>query len=138
MKIVKTIFLKATPDHVWRFLTEADRLAEWFHRGESDLKEGGEWIMVTNSQGKEGERMLTGRVIEAKAPERLVHTFTHKWLGGVETTCTWTLEGVKGGTILTLTHDGFEKVEEGAFEIAAEHDKGWDQHFGRLRIVTSY
>ena len=137
MKIVKTVYLKAPPEHVWKFLTEADRLAEWFHRGERDVVEGGEWVLVTNSAGKEGERMLWGKVLEAKAPERLVHTFTHKWLDGVETKCTWTLERVKGGTILTLVHEGFEKVATDAFDMAGDHDKGWDEHLGRLRTVVS-
>ena len=66
-----------------------------------------------------------------------MHTFTHDWLKGVETTCTWTLEGVKGGTVLTLVHDGWDKVEEDAFAMGANHDTGWDEHFARLRTVAS-
>lgn len=137
MKIVKTVFLKAPPEHVWKFLTEPDRLAEWFHRGGGDLSEGGDYVLETNTYGKEGERLCWGRVLEMKKPERLVHTFTHQWLNGVETTCTWTLEAVKGGAILTLVHDGWEKVEENAFAMAADHDSGWDEHFVRLRRVAN-
>ncbi len=137
MKIVKTLFLKAPPEHVWKFLTEADRMAEWFHRGANDLAEGGDYILQTNSYGKEGEKLCWGKVLEMKKPERLVHTFTHGMLQGVETTCTWTLEKVMGGTILTLVHDGWDKVEEGAFGMAANHDSGWDEHFARLRKVAS-
>ncbi|NOX96264.1 MAG: SRPBCC domain-containing protein [Alphaproteobacteria bacterium] len=137
MNIVKTIFLKAPPEHVWKFLTEADRLAEWFHRGGADLVEGGDYTLLTNSYGKEGEKLLYGKVLEANKPERLVHTFTHEWLKGVETTCTWTLEGVGGGTVLTLVHEGWDKVDEDGFGMAADHDKGWDEHFARLRSVTS-
>lgn len=136
MKLVKTVFLKAPPEHVWKFLTEADCLAEWFHKGREDLREGGDWILESNSCGKEGESLLTGKVLEAKRPERLVHTFTHQWLKGVETTCTWTLESVSGGTILTLVHSGWEKAED-AFGQAASHDAGWDEHFVRLRRVTA-
>lgn len=134
-KIVKTVFLKAPPEHVWKFLTEADKLAEWFHRGGADLKEGGDFILLTNSPGKEGEKLCWGRVLEAKPHERLVHTFTHEWLKGEETTCTWTLEAVGGGTVLTLVHEGFEKVGADAFTSAAGHDSGWDEHFVRLRRV---
>jgi hypothetical protein len=36
-----------------------------------------------------------------------------------------------------LTHDGFEKVSAGAFNLTADHDKGWDEHFARLRRVTA-
>ena len=137
MKIVKTIFLKAPPEHVWKFLTEADRLAEWFHRGGENLTEGGDYILKTNTHGKEGEKICWGKVIEMNPPKRLVHTFTHEWLKGVETKCVWTLEKVKGGTILTLVHDGWEAVQEDAFGMAANHDSGWDEHFLRLRRVTN-
>ena len=41
LKLVKTVFLKAPPEHVWKFLTEADKLALWFHKGRSDLAAGG-------------------------------------------------------------------------------------------------
>lgn len=136
MKLVKTVFLKAEPEHVWSFLTEADKLALWFHRGAADLVEGGDYVLETNSPGKEGEPLLTGRVLEAKKPERLVHTFTHEWLKGVETTCVWTLEAAKGGTILTLVHSGWEKADD-PFGQGASHDAGWDEHFVRLRRVTS-
>ncbi len=81
--------------------------------------------------------MCWGKVLEMKAPEKLVHSFTHPFLQEVETTCTWTLEGVGGGTVLTLVHEGWEKVEEDAFGMAANHDTGWDEHFARLRRVTS-
>ncbi len=137
IKIVKTVFIKAPPDHVWKFLTKADQLALWFHKGGADLREGGDYLLETNSHGKEGDRLCWGKVLEMKAPERLVHTFTHEWLKGVETTCTWTLEAVSGGTIVTLVHKGWEKVEEDAFGMAANHDKGWDEHFSRLRMVAN-
>ena len=137
MKIVKTLFLKAPPEHVWKFLTEADQLALWFHRGAADLKEGGDYGLLTNSLGKDGEKLCWGKVLEMKAPERLVHTFTHDYLNGVETTCTWTLEGVKGGTVLTLVHDGWENFEADPFGMGANHDTGWDEHFARLRRVVS-
>lgn len=137
MKLVKTIYLKAPRAHVWKFLVEADRLALWFHRGERDVTAGAEWALVTNSPGKEGQRICSGNVRVFEPPVRLVHTFTHAALGGVETTCTWELEEADGGTILTLTHDGFEKAGTTAFNITADHDKGWDEHFVRLRRVVA-
>ena len=136
MQIVKTIFLKAPPSHVWRFLTEKDKLAIWFHAGEADLEKGGDYAMLTNSLGREGTRMVTGKVLEFDPPKKLVHTFTHKGLDNVETTCTWDLVEAEGCTILTLTHSGWEKLGQKAFEVAANHDTGWDQHFVRLRHVT--
>ena len=135
--LVKTLFLKAPAHHVWKFLTEKDRLAVWFHGGEADLKAGGDYAVVTNTLGKEGERIVWGKVLEFDPPRRLVHTFTHQWLDGVDTTCAWTLTDVDGGTILRLEHSGFEKAGERGFNETADHDTGWDEHFARLRKVVS-
>lgn len=137
IKIVKTLLLKAPPEHVWKFLTEGDKLAEWFHRGAHDLEEGGEYILLTNSYGKEGDKIGWGKVIEMNAPHRLVHSFAHKWLNGVETVCTWTLDKADGGTILTLVHSGCDAMKSDEFEMAAGHDRGWDEHFIRLRRVAN-
>ena len=137
LKLVKTIFLKAPPAHVWKFLTEKDRLATWFYAGKEDLREGGAYALITNSLGQEGEVHCWGEVLEARPPERLVHTFTHKFLDGVSTTCTWTLEAASGGTVLTLEHAGFEGFKADPFGMGANHDKGWDEFFARLRHVTA-
>lgn len=142
MTITKTIFLRGSPERVWRFLTKKELLATWFHEGREDLAEGGAFCVLTNSEGKEGTPLCTGQVLEFVPPAdgrdgRLVHTFTHDWLNGAVTTCDWTLTGVEGGTILTLVHSGFEKVGEEAFTAGREHDKGWDEHFVRLRMVVA-
>ncbi|WP_417484512.1 SRPBCC family protein [Maricaulis salignorans] len=137
LKITKTLFLKAPAAHVWKFLTQADRLAEWFHRGGADLVAKGEYSLLSNTLGKEGAKMCWGQVIEFDPPHRLVHTFTHDHLKGVETLCSWTLTEAEGGTVLTLEHTGWEKVGEGTFAMAANHDAGWDEHFSRLRRVVS-
>lgn len=129
--LTKTLFLKAPPRHVWKFLTTAPGLSKWFHDAPHDLEQGGEYRIDTNSLGKEGQQMIAGRVLEMKLHEKLVHTFTHGRLG-VETVCTWTLEPVEDGTMLTLVHDGFPSFFE-----ASDHDAGWDKHFIRLRTVVS-
>jgi uncharacterized protein YndB with AHSA1/START domain len=133
-RIVKTVFLKAPPRHVWKFLTTAPGLAKWFHDAPHDLQQGGEYRLNTNTMGKEGEKLCWGEVLEMKPHEKLVHTFTHQWLEGVITTCTWTLVAVGEGTMLTLVHEGFDPDKFG--EIAS-HDVGWDEHFIRLRRVVA-
>lgn len=141
MSMTKSLYLKAPIEHIWTFLTESDRLALWFYAAAKPFEEGGAYTLLTNSHGKEGDRICWGNVLQLEPPKRLVHTFTHDHLRGVETVCTWQLEAFDADcstpvTILTLHHTGFEKVGEGAFDIAADHDKGWDEHFIRLRRVT--
>jgi uncharacterized protein YndB with AHSA1/START domain len=133
-RLVKTVFLKAPPQHVWTFLTTADGLSKWFHDAPHDLKQGGDFVLNSNTYGKVGEKLCWGEVLEMKPYEKLVHTFTHEWLKGVVTTCTWTLVPVGNGTQLTLVHEGFDPDH---FEELTGHDAGWDEHFVRLRRVTT-
>jgi uncharacterized protein YndB with AHSA1/START domain len=133
--LVKTVFLKAPPSHVWKFLTTAKGITKWFHDAPHDLTPGGEWRCDSNSMGKEGDKLIWGEVIEMRPHEKLVHTFTHKGLGGHVTTCTWTLVAVgQNGTMLTLVHDNFPTADAG---MLSQHDAGWDQHFARLRLISS-
>jgi len=134
LTITKTVHLKAPASHVWKFLTEAEQLGEWFHRGKSDLVSKGEYALLSDKS--EDETLIWGDILEFDPHKRLVHTFTHGHLQGVETTCTWSLVEIDGGTILTLVHEGWEKVGEAAFDMTANHDVGWDDHFARLRKAT--
>ena len=136
--MIKTIFIKAAPEQVWAFLTEADKLARWFHEANADLKEGDKYHLLYENPARKGESLLGGEVLEMKKPERLVYTFTHEWLGDVVTTVTWELAALEGGTRLTMTHEGFEQCEDGGYAMLSDHDKGWDEHFVRLRAVANY
>lgn len=133
LSLTKTLYLKAPPKHVWKFLTTGPGISKWFHDAPHDLAQGGEWRVDTNSMGREGEKLAWGRVLEMKPYEKLVHTFTHNGLKGADTTVTWTLEPAgDNGTFLTLVHDGFPGFAE-----ALDHDMGWEKHFPRLRLVVA-
>lgn len=127
-KIEKTIFIKASPSRVWMYLTDKDKLGEWFHPANTQLKKGEPYALM-----KDGKKLCWGTVIEAKKPHRLVYTFTHEWLKGVETTVEWSLSAVHGGTMLKLVHYGFEDAPVDHLDKLCSHDKGWDDHFSRLR-----
>ena len=76
-------------------------------------------------------------MLEFEPPVRLVFSFTDAGFADVAATCTRQLEEAKGGTILSFSRDGFEKVGNGAFCTTAEHDMCWDQHFAKLRRLAS-
>ncbi|MEO0608698.1 MAG: SRPBCC domain-containing protein [Pseudomonadota bacterium] len=130
--MIKTIYLKASPEKVWRHLTEKDLLARWFHETDKDLTAGAAFQYLSFDLDKDDRKLMWGDVLEVDAPHRLVHTFTHKWLEGLVTKVTWELLALEGGTQLTMTHSGLPK-----FGDLADHDKGWDEHFLRLRSMLS-
>ncbi len=134
--ITKTVFFAAAPETVWAFLTEKDKLAQWFHPADKDLKQGEDYTLLDQHNGM--TRICWGTVVEMNAPHRLVYTFTVNPLKGALTTVTWNLEPAAEGTRLTLTHEGVEAAAgEAAMGMLCALDKGWDEHFGRLRGLVA-
>ncbi|MEM7269059.1 MAG: SRPBCC domain-containing protein [Pseudomonadota bacterium] len=128
--IRKSIYLAASPEKVWAYLTEADKLAAWFHPAKADLATG--HYSLLDSQG---EDLCWGEVLEANPPRRMVWTFTARPMGGLVTRVEWGLEAVNGGTRLDLTHTGLSDGE--GFGLTAAFDAGWDRHFLTLREAVA-
>lgn len=136
--ITKTIFFAATRDTVWSFLTDKDKLAQWFHRAESNLEAGREYALLGTAADGSEVRQCWGTVLEMERPTTLVYSFTVKPLGGAMTTVTWTLEEAQGGTRLTLKHEGIAAAAgEAALGLLQALDAGWDEHLGRLREAVA-
>lgn len=126
--IRKSILLRATPDKVWAFLTDPDKLAIWFHRPNTPLLDGGYEMIGDES----GERFMWGEVQVAEPFFRLEYTFEIGPMGGAASLVKWTLTEVAAGTQLSLEHSGLPQGAE-AFDLSLALDKGWDEHMGRMR-----
>ena len=51
--IIKTCFFSAPRETVWSFLTEKDKLAQWFHPATADLAMGEDYALVReNDKGE--------------------------------------------------------------------------------------
>lgn len=135
--ITKTVFFKASRDTVWAFLTEKDRLAEWFHPAKADLAEGEDYVLIGNSAAGDIVKQCWGTVELWEPPSKLIYSFTVKPLNGVMTKVTWTLDEAHGGTRLTLNHEGLAKAGDAALGLLTALDAGWDEHLGRLRKMAS-
>ena len=129
MNIQKTIFIAASRDTVWRYLTEAKRLGEWFHPAKADLSAGGEYTLVSQ---KDGDRMCWGKVREMRAPALMRWDFTVGPMDGAMSQVEWLLEEAPGGTRLTLTHSGLPQSREG-FGLVLALDKGWHGFLAQLQ-----
>ena len=136
--LVKTIFLKASPERVWAFLTEAEKLASWFNPAEDDLRAGEDFALLAPGAAPGSDPVCWGNVSVMEPPRRLVYSFTVRPLKGAMTTVSWTLEAVAGGTRLTLVHEGIaEAAGAAAGDLLAALDAGWDEHVAHLREVAA-
>lgn len=124
----KSIYLKATPQQVWAYLTEPDKLAIWFHKPQTALVEGAYEMFGAES----GDRLMWGTVLVADPFKRLEYTFTIAPMGDATSTVKWALNEVAGGTKLSLRHEGLPQGAE-AFGLTLALDKGWDDHLARMR-----
>ncbi len=136
--INKSIFVAAPRETVWAYLTEKEKLAEWFHPAPSDLSEGEDYALVKILDDGATDKLCWGTVLKMDPPSHMVWSFTVKPLNGAMTTVTWQLEEVNGGTKLTLEHEGIEAAAgEGAWGMLSALDAGWDEHFARLRTSAA-
>lgn len=127
--IRKSIYLNATPERVWDFLTDPDKVALWFHKPTQPLTQGNELKMF----GKEsGNLLIWGQVNESRPPEYLEYTFTVGPMEDAVSVVKWTLAPVAGGTRLQLEHSGLPQGLAN-FGLTLSLDKGWDDHIGQMR-----
>ncbi len=106
-------FLGAPPELVWRACCEPELLRRWWgpRRLENvectiDLRAGGSWRVVQRAPDG-GEFAFHGEYLELDPPSRRVSTWVYEGEPESQATETLVLEGVDGGTMLTLTsvHD---------------------------------
>jgi len=134
--IVKTVFFAAPRETVWSFLTDKDKLAQWFHPAEADLAQGQDYALINTAEDGSAVKQCWGNVVQMDPPSLLVYSLTIKPLGGAMTTVSWMLEQTNGGTRLTLKHEGIaEAAGESAMGLLMALDAGWDKHLGSLRTA---
>lgn len=131
--IHKSIIINATAEQVWEFLTQPDKIAQWFHKPEAPLAEGATYQMI----GKDsGEVFMSGKVLVANPHTQLEYEFHLVPMGNTQSHVAWKLEEFEGGTKLSLTHSGLPQsaIESG---LLFGLDKGWDEHLGQMRAALN-
>ena len=108
------IEIAATPERVFRSLTDAAELEAWWGADDMyrtfdwviDLRAGGKWS--ARARGADGmESTVDGEYIEVDPPKRLVYTWRPSWDDYAVTTVQYDLQPTATGTRLLVTHTGF-------------------------------
>jgi len=136
--INKSIFLAASRETVWEYLTDKDKLGQWFHPAAQNLTEGKPYQLLKDAADADS-KICWGDVVTAKKPSSLSYTFTIGGpMGDSMSTVNWTLEDAAGGTRVTMVHEGIsEAAGDAALGLIMALDKGWDEHFVKLRGQTA-
>lgn len=130
-RLERSVVIRATPETVFRFFTDAARWASWWGDGSTiDARPGGR-VLIRYPGGIE----VAGEVLEITAPEHLA--FTYGFVSGTPippgaSVVTVRLERVSGGTHLHLTHAFAEE------RVRDEHVQGWRYQLAIFsNVVTS-
>lgn len=115
-------FIRATPEAIWRALTESDFTTRYWYGStiHSDWTVGAPWELHT----AKGQLGITGEVLQADPPSRLVVTYRQAW-GGVDESpsrVTFEIEDAGPGVQkLTVVHE----TEPGTTTQIADVAAGW-------------
>jgi uncharacterized protein YndB with AHSA1/START domain len=128
--IERTLDLAASPERVWKALTDPEELAAWFpdETIDLDVRSGGGGWWRWSAHGRFAVRF---EVVDP--PRRLVWSWARDPempVGqGPTTRVEWTLEPrTGGGTTLRLRESGFVRPED-----RRSNEAGWDHELGELR-----
>ena len=119
----------ASPDTVFDFLTDPDKMLRWMGTEvKIDPTPGGTfWLNAT------GTDIAVGQYVEVERPKKVV--FTWGWEGSADvppasSTVTITLTADGTDTIVELQHHGLPTGQD------TEHTKGWTYYLARLGAVS--
>jgi uncharacterized protein YndB with AHSA1/START domain len=108
---VYRVYIKATPQAIWDAITKPDWTERYGYGGRSeyDLRPGGAFRSIASADMQQAgmpEVVVSGEVVEADPPRRLVQTWQPGWEQGESTRLTYEItEGESGVSALTVTHD---------------------------------
>ncbi len=140
-KIEKQVLIHAPRSRVWRALTTSQEFSKWFSADlEGSFTPGKRVDLVsTHPCGNNAHFYL---IVERMEPE---HTFSWRWHPGSAkaeedgtTIVEFHLEEVQGGTLITVTESGFDRVSLArrakAFE---DNTRGWEIQLESLKQYAS-
>ena len=109
--IVKELTIEATPEHVWRALTQPDEIGHWWTNDLNATAEVGSFAEFRF--GEWGDFVLRFEVAKLDQDKKVhwIYRFgsVAQWAG---TSVTWQLTPVHSGTMLVFKHEGFVKKDE--------------------------
>ena len=136
--IVKEVRIDASPETVFAFFTEPEKLTRWLcDEATVDPRPGGvnHQTHPGDEDNPDGPYYMRGKFVEVSPPSRVVFTWGYEnpdiGVRPGSSTVEVTLEPDGAGTHLQLVHRDLPKPER------AGSDRGWDKMLARLAIAVT-
>jgi uncharacterized protein YndB with AHSA1/START domain len=124
VEIRRSIWIKASRERVWRAVTDAEQIAQWFFPGTVFSQEGDKITMRVNGT------VVAESMIEVNDPPRQITT---RSLPDKKTTITYLLEEENDGTRFTVLEAGLESLsEDERNQRLDQNGKGWEMALENL------
>ena len=133
IEIKKTIVIDASPEVVFKAITDPEELTNWFpDQAILEPRTGGKMkfsFYKKNSEKRDMDYFPEGTILEFTPNKKISYTWEHPDIPEFpRTVVTWELEKIDNNkTRLELLHSGFK-----ADKMVKEHDEGWTYFLGRL------
>jgi uncharacterized protein YndB with AHSA1/START domain len=129
-EIKKTIIVNASPEVVFRALTDEAELTHWFSNERTVLEPqvGGAWMLKNCGSDIGNIHTMRGKVLEIIQDKKLTYTWNDDEYPDLpETIVKWTLEPLDGGRMseVILVHSNLANYYDDA-------DRNWTYFIGRL------
>ena len=116
LRIEQTYTIKASPERVWAALTDAGLMAKWTGtQARFEARAGGTYTLWDD--------YVSGEIVTYEPPKKLVQTWQPNNWAIQDSTVTFTLSKVRGGTRVELLH---QNVQPEDFNGTAN---GWDEFY---------
>lgn len=132
LQIQFEIEINAPPETVWAKLATLEGMNEWLSKKLIfEFREGGKFRMDVNIPG-DGEYVFFGEVVKIEPNKELAFTWTEHEKGKdpwpVSTLVSFKLKPSKNGTLVSMTHTGFEALAGDLARTEYEgHIVGWER-----------
>ena len=133
IEIKKTIVIDASPEVVFKAITDPEELTNWFQIKQFwNLEQGGKMKLSfykKNSEKRDMDYFPEGTILEFTPNKKISYTWEHPDIPEFpRTVVTWELEKIENNkTRLNILHSGFK-----ADKMVKEHDEGWTYFLRRL------
>lgn len=124
------VFIRATPEAIWRAITDGESTQRYFHGTRVDS----EWKVGSRYEYRDSDERvaIAGEVLEIEPPRRLVQTFRFTRTDDTPSRLVWEIEPLGETCRLTLVHE-FVAVD-GTYE-EVDDPMGWQFILSGLKSV---
>jgi uncharacterized protein YndB with AHSA1/START domain len=134
-RIDRAIEIQAPPERVFRALTDARELAEWFRVAIEGEFAVGRVVWMTSTQPEHAGVRFRVEIVELTPPSRVVWRWDPGEVDAAldygrepKTTVTFTLEAAGRGTRLSVSETGFDAIALARrAKVYADNSQGWTE-----------